>query len=196
MCGAGTTLVDGVCVADGRLGADAGVESDAGPTPDSGPGTTDAGRDVDAGTPEWGLNPPGTAPPPTGCDNTTGECDRWEAELLALVSAARACSTPLTIDAGAQNVASAHAAHQASVDRLTASSPAGDLFAQVRAAGSAFQYAGAAFSVTRDGPTDAMQRWAVNPDTADVLDGCWTGAGLAIETSASGASYVSVLLLR
>lgn len=191
-CGPGTVLMDDVCVAV-PPGTDAGPPppmTDAGP-PSTPPPATDAGPEG------WSTLPPGTSAPP-GCDEASGECDAWEAELANLLGAhpGRGCTTPFTIDSGAQGIAEAHAAHQAGLDMLTAASPSGDLFGQMRAAGVEFRYAGALFSVTRDGAADVMGRWAESGDRREVLDQCWTVGGVAIATSETGASYVTVVLGR
>lgn len=128
----------------------------------------------------------------------TGECAEWATALAALIAAhpGRGCASPVTRSAGIQGVADRHAAYQASVDMLDASSPDGDLFAQVRSSGETFMFAGALFSVGRMGAADVMGRWADGSDTAAVLNQCWTKAGISFATGASGWSYATVLLAR
>ncbi|MGE0790893.1 MAG: CAP domain-containing protein [Sandaracinaceae bacterium] len=190
-CGSGTVLVGDTCVPEAMANADAGP-----PLPPP-PPYMDAGAPppgVDAGE-GWSTIPPGTPP---GCDEASGECDAWEAQLLALLEGhpGRGCSTPIAIDPATQAVSDAHAAHQASIDMITATSPSGDLFAQMRAGGAEFMVGGALFSVSRAGAEDIMARWASSPDRAAVLDQCWTIAGVSIATSETGASYTTVLLGR
>lgn len=194
-CGPGTVQMGDQCVAV-PPGTDAGPPSTPPPMSDAGPATMPP-PDTDAGPDGWSTLPPGTGAPP-GCDEAAGECDAWEQELHALIEghAGRGCAAPLAIDPAAQAVADAHAAHQASLDMITASSPDGDLFGQMRAMGAEFMYAGALFSVTREGASDVMSRWVMSPERRAVLDQCWTIGGVAVATSETGASYVTVVLGR
>ena len=196
-CGAGTVLSGDTCVPApmGPAPLSDGGSADAGPS-----GGRDAGppAERDAGNGGWTTTGPGGPPVGEGCDEASGECAAWEAELRTLLAnhPLRGCSAPMPLDAGAQAVADRHAAHQASIDMLTSESPAGDLFQQLRAEGTTFGYGGALFSATRDGAADVMTRWGDSSNTAAQLAPCWTMAGVAVATSATGASYVSVILAR
>ncbi|MCA9605817.1 MAG: hypothetical protein KC619_09490 [Myxococcales bacterium] len=193
-CGPGTVLVGDQCVADrgdgGSMspppGSDAGVMD---PPP---PPRTDAGV-------EWSDTPPVTGPPPEpGCDMATGECAAWADALVTLLAAhpGRGCAEAIARPEGMQAVADRHARHQAEVDMLDSTSPDGDLFRQVRDEGVPFMYAGALFSVGRLGAEDVMGRWAEGGGTREVLDQCWTMAGVSFATGESGWSYATVLLAR
>ncbi len=138
----------------------------------------------------WTLEPPGAPPAAQGCDEASGECERWAAQLVGSLAG---CAP--AIDPAAQAIAARHAQHQADLDRMTSESPDGSLFDQLRAAGVSFRDAGAAFSVTREGPTDVLARWSASPGTRPILDRCWTHAGAAFRTSETGASYVTLVLI-
>ena len=151
----------------------------------------------DAG-PMWGSTDPMAPPGEPGCDMAMGECAAWADDLVALIAAnpGRGCASALVRPEGMQTVADRHAAHQASVDMLDATSPDGNLFEQVRTAGVTFMFAGALFSVGRTGAGDVMGRWSEGSDTAAVLNQCWTMAGVSFATGESGWSYATVLLAR
>lgn len=197
-CGPGTVLMGDQCVAQSST-SDAGTMS---PPPGTDGGTpmmdpppppgTDAGA-------EWSDTPPVMGPPPEpGCDMATGECAAWADELVTLLAAhpGRGCGDAITRPDGMQAVADRHAQHQADVDMLDSTSPDGDLFRQVRDAGVRYMNAGALFSVGRLGAEDVMDRWADGDGTRDVLDQCWTMAGVSFATGESGWSYATVLLAR
>lgn len=199
-CGPGTVLQGDQCVADSTgmmmdpppSGTDAGTPSMMDPPPPP-PPRGDAGAD-------WSDTPPMMGPPPSpGCDVASGECAEWADELLALLGAhpGRGCSEALARSDGMQAVADRHALHQADVDMLDSTSPDGDLFRQVRDEGVRFMNAGALFSVGRLGAADVMDRWAEGGSgTREVLNQCWTMAGVSFSTGESGWSYATVLLAR
>lgn len=198
-CGPGTVLQGDQCVADSTgmmmdpppSGTDAGTPSMMDPPPPP-PPPGDAGDG-------WSDTPPMMGRPPTpGCDMATEECAEWADALAALLEAhaGRGCATPIERPAGMQAVAERHALHQAEIDMLDATSPDGDLFAQVEEAGVRFMNAGALFSVGRFGADDTMERWADRAATREVLDQCWTMAGVSYATGESGWSYATVLLAR
>lgn len=195
------------CACDGQptLRCGAAPSCAEAPRPDAGSPTLDDASTVEASDAEapiaradaggWSLEPPGSPPPEPGCDASSGECDAWAAELVRLLDAARSCETSLAIDDAAERVAQRQADYQASIDRLTGASPDGDLFDQLRADGVTFSDAGAMFSTTREGPSDVVARWQANPNTAPLVARCWTHVGAAFSTSASGASYATVLFV-
>lgn len=150
------------------------------------------------GGPGWGTTDPMAPPGEPGCDAAEGECGEWADELVAMLAAnpGRGCEAPLTRPEGMQTIAQRHAAHQASIDMLDASSPDGNLFEQIRDSGVTFMFGGALFSVGRTGAGDVMGRWADGSDTAAVLDQCWTMTGVSFATGESGWSYATVLLAR
>lgn len=171
------------------------ARSDAGPPDDAGAAAIVESADAappapDGGSGGWTLEPPGTPPIAPGCDGASDECDAWAATL---VGALPGCA--LAIDPGAQAIAERHAQHQADLDRLTSASPDGSLFDQLRAGSVRFRDAGAAFSVTRQGPADVLARWSENEATAAILERCWTHAGAAFRTSDTGASYVTLVVI-
>jgi hypothetical protein len=200
-CGPGTVRMGSLCVAADPGGGDPGggdpgggdpgggdpmMHSDGGPPPPEG----DAGPDFSPYPPGGG---PATGEP--GCDETMGECTTWSADLVAALNASRpaGCGRMLEVEPRIAEVALRHATHQASLDRVTADSPDGNLFEQVTAAGVYFMDGAVLFASTRLGAADAIMRWSARPDTSTHLGRCdrWVGVGFA--TGASGASYVTVL---
>ncbi|MCC6876424.1 MAG: hypothetical protein IT378_19125 [Sandaracinaceae bacterium] len=195
-CGRGTVRVGRECVAP-VVGSDAGpplAGSDASvlpPLPDAGPPPPPR---VDAG---WTLTPPGTPPPPPGCDEAEGECELWQEQLRAQIAMFPGrCTSALAIDPATQYVAERHARRQADADRVSVPSPEGDLFAQVRAAGTSVADGAALFASTRDGPADVLARWGADPASAAILRGCYDASGIAFKTSPTETSYVTVILVR
>jgi uncharacterized protein YkwD len=104
------------------------------------------------------------------------------------------CGHPPTVDARLAAIARSQADAMAGADRLDAPDPAGDLFTQMDRAGVAYRDAGALFSSTRRGPEDVMTRWQSRMDTAAILRRCDSIVGAGVSTSATGASYVTVVL--
>ena len=208
-CGAGTHQVGDTCIGDAEGGgggtpapmtpADAGP-ADPGPgDPGPPPGGGGSG-DADAGS-GFSTTPPGGGggPAPPGCDEATGECDEWEAAISAGVAARQAaagCTRTLVEDARVDGVAERHARHQADIDAIDPTSPDGNLFDQVTDAGVRFRDVAALFSVTRDGAEEVLDRWAANPDTAVILGRCDELVGVGVASSATEASYVTVILAR
>jgi hypothetical protein len=198
-CGPGTVRRGDVCVpaptggdpmggdpmGGDPMGGDPMTHSDAGammPASDAGPG--------------FSPYPPGmgmTGEP--GCDEAMGECSTWAADLVSLLNASRpsGCARMLESEPRIAMVALRHATHQASLDRVTAESPDGNLFEQITAAGVPLATGASLFASTRSGAADALMRWTARPETAMHLGRCdqWVGIGFA--TGASGASYVTVL---
>jgi len=210
VCGPGTVQVGSQCVAGGPDGMGM-MMNDPPPTPppsggtDAGPGggTMDPPPPMggaDAG-PDFRSTPPGPMgrPPSPGCDTSDGDdCAAWADALAALIASheGRGCGDDLTRPSELQGIAERHAQHQASVDMLDPTSPDGDLFRQIRDADVVFMNAGALFSVGNYGAEDVMDRWLDGADTTDVLDQCWTMAGVGFATGESGWSYATVILAR
>ena len=212
-CGPGTVLVGDLCVPDESGGGGGGgggpvAMADAGPS-DPGGGGGDpgggggggggGGETTDAG---FGTEPPGGGggfPGSYGCDMAAGECDTWESEIadgLRARQAAAGCGTELAEDERVDRVAERHAEHQATVDRLDATSPDGNLFEQIAAEGVRYTDGAAAFSVTRLGSEDVLTRWDANPDVAPLLTRCGYMIGVGVHTSETRASYVTLLMAK
>ncbi|MBW2461723.1 MAG: hypothetical protein JRH11_08755 [Deltaproteobacteria bacterium] len=212
VCGPGTVQIGNACIVDDVAaggGDDAGPTAPPSPRADAGmttaPPRTDPGSGSDAGTgsPEddggFSTIPPGTGGPrdggPTGCTGT--ECDTWAEAIAAGVVAAQmaaGCGEAAIVDERIVPIAARHAAHQASLDRLTMNSPEGSLFTQVGAAAVDFRNIAALVSVSVDGPEDVLARWAAGADTAAILGRCDAALGVGVATGASGDSYVTVLM--
>lgn len=210
-CGPGTVRVGDTCVSDGDDGTGGTVMADAGPTGGGstpGGGTSDGtggggGGDgtttADAG---FGTTPPGDDGDydgPPGCDEATGECAEWDTALLDGLRSrqmAAGCTEELVPLDGVDVVAQRHAEYQASVDRLDPSSPDGNLFEQIADEGVRFMDGAAMFSVTRSGAEDVLTRWDANPDVAPLMTRCGYATGVGVSTGASGATYVTVLMVN
>jgi len=211
-CGDGTVRMGSSCVAldddpgtthtaDGGTTTTPGGGSDGSGGGGTGGGGTGGGSDADAGA-GFGTEPPGdggTFAGPPGCDEAGGECDEWEEGILAGLRARQSsasCGMELVEDERVDVVAERHAAHQASVDMLDTSSPDGNLFEQIADEGVRFRDAAAMFSVTRLGAEDVLERWDMNPDVSPLMERCGYMTGVGVTTSESGASYVTVLMVR
>jgi len=202
ICGPGTHRIGDVCLADDGTTPphDAGTTTPPPPPLGDGGTTTPPPPPGDGGG--WSTSPPvdgSTSAAPPGCDDGAGECAMWAREIfdaLAARQAAAGCRTPPAMDARVTGIADRHAHYQASVDRLDASSPDGNLFRQISDAGVHYSDAAALFSVTRHGSADVMDRWAADTGTAPYLTLCGYIVGVGVATSSSGASYVSVLMAK
>jgi hypothetical protein len=183
-CGPGTVQIGGQCVVE-TVANDGGEVFEA----DAGAPIGDAGAPAeayDAGG--WWT---GTEPPP-GCDEASGECDAWELELL---TALRAGCAGLAVDPALQAISDEHSSYMAGVDRLSATGGRGTIFDQLADHGIDYSDAAALFSMTRDGAEDVLSRWRTNADSGAILSGCYTHAGVSFETSATGATYATVVLV-
>ncbi len=216
-CGPGTVKIGSSCVAEdgpgpgttsfgdgGASGGDDGTTTGGGGgggTTTGGGGGGGGGADGDAG-PAFGTEPPvdgGSFGGPPGCDEAGGECDEWEdgiAEAFRARQEAAGCSAELVLDERVDRVAERHAQHQADVDRLDSSSPDGNLFEQIVDEGVRFMNAGALFSVTRLGAEDVVDRWATDPEKVGIMDRCGYMTGIGVRTSETGASYVTILIVK
>lgn len=215
-CGPGTVRVGDTCVADSTggggsmTGGDASV-GDPGGGGGGGPGGGGpsggggGGGSTVADAGGFSTEPPvdggggGGFAGPMGCDSASGECDEWANGILAGLRTRQSdagCTDMLVEDERVDVVAERHASYQASVDRLDSSSPDGDLFMQVADEGVRFMDAAAAFSVTRLGAEDVLTRWDANPSVAPLLRRCGYMTGVGVETGASGATYVSLLMVK
>lgn len=187
MCGPGTMRVGDQCV-PADPGYDAGMPEEG---DDAGTGYEgDAGmppEGYDAGD-EWNTGGPSNP----GCDEGAGECDAWEAELLA---ALRASCAAMAADPGVGAVADQQTQYQADIDRITATSPRGTVFDQLEARDIAYTEAAVLFSVTRTGAADVLARWRSSADSSAMLSRCYDDVGVAFHTSASGASYTTVVFV-
>ncbi len=208
VCGPGTVQIGNACIVDDMAaggGDDAGATAPPSPGDDAGTTTAPPGTDRDAGTGSPGDDggfstvPPGTGGPrdggATGC--TGAECDTWAEAIAAGVVAAQmaaGCDEAAIVDERIVPIAAGHAAHQASLDRLTMDSPDGSLLTQVGDTAVEFRNIAALVSVSIDGPDDVLARWAAGADTAAVLGRCDAALGVGVATGASGDSYVTVLM--
>jgi hypothetical protein len=183
MCGPGTMRVGDQCLPIDPSYDAGSNDDDAGTMFEADAGTPPADYDAGSGWTTGGPSNP-------GCDEAAGECDAWEAELLSMLRAGCAVAD----DPGAAAVADVQTAHSAQVDRIMTDSPAGTVFEQLNARDIEYREAAALFSVTRTGAADVMERWR-NGDSAPMLARCYTHVGVSFHTSASGASYTTVVFL-
>lgn len=225
-CGAGTHLVGSVCVADGPSTGtpDSGMPSIPPPappgTPDSGsmtpppPPPPPPGEDGGAPPPpppppppgeDGGVPPPpagdgGTMTPPGSSMSCMGDemCAAWAAELATAINTHRATmglcgGAAYTTDERLNGVALGNSQLMAMSDSLTGYP---DLFGQITMAGFTIYDGGAAFSGTRSGPMDVLNRWLMNADIAGYFANCnLTLIGVGFATGASGTSYATIVLV-